>query len=183
MPWIFHLFEEKGIDPIDAGYITITSPPMRATMYSLKSLVKWDQQGIYTIAVQNSSFDIHFLKTPPIIHQYKVLSRGNNNCSPSGHTLEGSNDGLQYETMHIYPFDLCGATSCSTKTLKTFELNNTYQFKHVRMVQYKGECDSGFQYFGLTSIDFYGSFYHPTIQSILIKTKVCFVSFFIFRYQ
>ena len=157
--WIFNTLESQNIDPFEAHIVDVTSTPMRdnyATELSPKFLVKWDGLGIYTINQPNSSFQFTFLLETAIITQYKILSRVA--CSPSGLALEGSIDGVNYITLHLIEEPLCNAKRCETKTTKKYHINYNKPLKYIKMVQYKGECNSQLNYFGLLSIDFYGCF-------------------------
>ena len=183
MYWIFNYLQKVGIDPIKDGVVNITSTPMRSSSafpkISANYLVIWDGFGMYTIEKENASVFFNFAKIP-FIKQYKLLSRGDDDCSPSGHVLEGSNDGKKYNSIHIFPYSLCGGSTCSQKTERKFDLNLTYSYKYYRIVQYKGECDSTFLYFGLTSVDFYGSFLPITWQKTSINLRSPLFSVFVF---
>ncbi len=155
--WIFHSFEQKGINPFEAGLLQVTATPMREEYYDAKDLVKWNSNGIYTASVVNSSFEFTFLKQPISFIKCKVLSRGGSACSPIGLSLEASFDGVQYDTHYFDEEYLCGNYKCGTEgTEKTYNVRKKAMYRFVRMIQVKGECaDGAYKFFGLKSIDFY----------------------------
>ena len=185
MFWIFNLLESRKIDPFERKLLEVNSPPMREDypegQLSAKNLVKWNGNGFYTIEKPNASFEFHFLYQSITFTKYKVLSRGGSRqCSPHGHVLEGSKDGINYDTIHVFPYDLCNATNCLKKIEKTFELKTTHHYRFIRMTQHMGECGGVFQNFGLTSIDFYGFFGSYKQTSTKIYKLLCpiFLSIF-----
>ena len=137
---------------------------------------------MYTEEKVNASVTFEFLHKTPSIKKYKVLSRGDGDCSPSGHILEGSMDGSHYDSIHLYPFDLCGEMKCMKKANITFNLERIYKYSYIRMVQYKGECNLQYNNFGLTSIDFYGTFKDFTENSRTINIPIhIFLSIFLIK--
>lgn len=139
MVWIFKKLSSEYSSPISAGFLKINSTVQRGfpKPVAIENILKWDDSIYYTANIKNSSFEIDFINSSHIFTKYR-LKGVTNSCAPYKWTVEGSEDHVNYKTLHIVNRSLCHSYNIENDWYEEFLMTRISKVRYIKVVNTGG---------------------------------------------